>query len=84
MNYVQKKIKQVFPGENKVQLEDESLQYDLLIIATGSKIAPEEVEGMKGKNWHKNVFDFYTYEGALALRNKLREWKGGHMVVHIN
>lgn len=83
VNYVQKRIEQIFPYENKVQLEDESLPYDLLIIATGSKIAPEEVEGMHGRNWHKNVFDFYTYEGALALRNKLREWKGGRMVVHL-
>lgn len=83
VNYVQKKIEQIFPEKNKVQLEDESLEYDLLIIATGSKIAPEEVDGMKGKNWHKTVFDFYTYEGALALRNQLREWKGGHLVVHL-
>ena len=82
VNYIQKKIEQIFPDENKVQLEDETLNYDLLIIATGSKIAPEETEGMKGKNWHKNVFDFYTYEGALALRNKLREFKGGKMIVH--
>lgn len=83
VNYVQKKIEQIFPKESKVKLEDETLDYDLLIIATGSKIAPEEVEGMKGKNWHKNVFDFYTFEGSLALRNKLREWQGGHMVVHL-
>lgn len=83
VNYVQKKIDQIFPEDKKVKLEDETLDYDILIIATGSKIAPEEVEGMKGKNWHKNVFDFYTYEGALALRNKLRDWKGGHMVVHL-
>jgi sulfide:quinone oxidoreductase len=83
VNYVQKEIKQIFPEENKVELEDETLRYDVLIIATGSKIAPDEVEGMKGKNWQKNVFDFYTYEGALALRNKLREWEGGKMVVHV-
>lgn len=82
VNYIQKRIEQIFPEENKVQLEDETLNYDLLIIATGSKIAPEETEGMKGKNWHKNVFDFYTYEGALALRNKLREFKGGKVIVH--
>jgi sulfide:quinone oxidoreductase len=81
VNYIQKKIAQIFPEENKVELEDETLSYDILIIATGSKIAPDEVEGMKGKNWHKNVFDFYTYEGALALRNKLREL--GKLVVHI-
>jgi len=66
-----------------VVLEDETLNYDILIIATGSKIAPDEVEGMKGKNWQKNVFDFYTYEGALALRNKLRNWEGGKMLVHV-
>ena len=31
--------------------------------------------------WHKNIFDFYTYEGAKALRNKLREWEGGKLVI---
>lgn len=83
VKYVQKKIEQIFPKENKVELEDETFDYDILIIATGSKIAPEEIEGMKGENWHKKVFDFYTFEGALALRNKLREWQGGNMVVHL-
>ncbi len=82
VNYIQKKIEQIFPTENKVELEDETLQYDILIVATGCKIAPQETEGMKGENWHKTVFDFYTYEGSLALRNKLRDWKGGKMVVH--
>jgi len=82
VNYIQKKIEQIFPEENKVELEDETLNYDILIVATGCKIAPQETEGMNGKNWHKNVFDFYTYEGSLALRNKLRDWKGGKMVVH--
>lgn len=83
VTYIQKKIEQIFPEENKVELEDEILHYDVLIIATGSKITPEEVDGMSGENWYKNVFDFYTYEGALALRNKLRDWKGGKLVVHI-
>jgi len=83
VNYIQKKIQQIFPKENKIELEDETLLYDVLIIATGSKTVPEEVEGMKGENWQKNVFDFYTYEGALTLRNKLRDWKGGKLVVHI-
>ncbi len=83
VTYIQKKINQIFPDENKVELEDATLTYDILIIATGSKTAPEEVEGMKGKNWYKNIFDFYTYEGALALRNRLRTWEGGKLVVHI-
>ncbi|MBH2005580.1 MAG: NAD(P)/FAD-dependent oxidoreductase [Sphingobacteriia bacterium] len=78
------KINKIDAPNNQVVLENgEQLHYDLLIIATGAKIAPEEVEGMKGSEWHKSVFDFYTFEGSLALRNKLREWQGGKLLVHI-
>ncbi len=83
VNYIQKKIEKILPEENKVELEDETLDYDVLIIATGSKIAPEETEGLIGPLWKKDIFDFYTYEGSLALRNNLRDWKGGKLVVHI-
>ncbi|MGB5436615.1 MAG: FAD/NAD(P)-binding oxidoreductase [Maribacter sp.] len=83
VNYIQKKIEKIIPEENKVELVDETLDYDVLIIATGSKIAPEETEGLVGPLWKKDIFDFYTYEGALALRDKLRDWEGGKLVVHI-
>src|SRR5210317_2219545 len=46
VNYIQEKIELIKPEENKVNLENgEVLNYDLLIIATGTKIAPDEVEG---------------------------------------
>jgi sulfide:quinone oxidoreductase len=83
VNYIQKKIEKILPEANKVELEDETLNYDVLIIATGSKIAPQETEGLLGPLWRKDIFDFYTFEGALALRNKLRAWEGGKMVIHI-
>ncbi|MBS1667503.1 MAG: NAD(P)/FAD-dependent oxidoreductase [Bacteroidetes bacterium] len=78
------KIDKVDAEKNLVQMQSgDRLHYDILIIATGAKIAPEEVTGMNGKEWQKSVFDFYSFEGSLALRNKLREWKGGKLVVHI-
>lgn len=84
VNYVQEEIELIRPEANAVDLKGgKTLAYDLLIIATGSKIVPEEIEGMSGPEWHKSIFDFYTYEGSKALRNKLREWEGGKMVVHI-
>lgn len=83
VNYIQQRIEKIDSKNNLVELENETLNYDLLIIATGSKIAPEEVEGMLSSEWQKSVFDFYTYEGALALRNKLRDFKEGKLVVHI-
>ena len=83
VNYIQKEIIKINASDNEVELIDQKLNYDLLIIATGSKIAPKEVEGMYEQNWHKNIFDFYTFEGALALRNKLRNWTGGKLLIHI-
>ena len=84
VEYIQKKIELIVPEANKIELENgDTLNYDILIVATGTKIAPEEIEGMSGPEWHKSIFDFYTYEGAKALRNKLREWQGGKLVVHI-
>jgi sulfide:quinone oxidoreductase len=81
---VKGRIEKILPKENKVRMENgDELGYDILIIATGAKIAPEETEGMKGSEWQKSVFDFYTFEGALALRDKLRDWEGGKLVVHI-
>jgi len=81
---VKQQIDRILPKENLIRLGNgEGLNYDILIIATGAKIAPEETEGMNGSEWQKSVFDFYTFEGALALRNKLRDWQGGKLVVHI-
>jgi len=78
------KIDIIDAANNHVKMQNgDQLKYDVLIIATGAKIAPEEVKGMLGNEWQKSVFDFYSFEGALALRNKLRDWEGGRLVVHI-
>ncbi len=84
VHLIKSKIEKINPNENNVQLSNgQQLPYDILIVATGANIAPEEIEGMKGEEWQKSVFDFYTFEGSLALRNKLRTWEGGKLVVHI-
>jgi sulfide:quinone oxidoreductase len=84
VNFINDTIDKVIAEENLVKMANgESYPYDVLIIATGADIAPEEVEGMNGDEWEKSMFNFYTFEGALSLRNKLRDWGGGNLVVHI-
>lgn len=84
ITFVNKHIETIDPQENLVRLEDGSLyHYDVLIVATGTDIAPEEISGMKGEEWRKSVFDFYTFDGASALAKKLDKWEGGRLVVHI-
>ena len=81
---IREKIDIIDKDTDTVVLEDgQKLKYDILILATGTKTAPGEVEGMLGDHWYKTIFDFYTFEAALALRDKLRVWKGGKLVVHI-
>ena len=62
----------------------ESLPYDYLIIATGTSPRPDQTPGMDDPEvWRKSVHEFYTFEGAMALREKLETWEGGRLVVHI-
>jgi len=85
VNLIKEKIDVIDKEKNLVRLQNEQeLFYDILIIATGTDIAPDEIEGMLGDHWYKSVFDFYTFEGAKNLRDKLRLWEGGKLVVHIS
>lgn len=77
-------IDQVLVEANEVHLADGTVcPYDLLIVATGTKLLPAETEGMTGPGWQEKVFDFYTLEGATALAAALRRFQSGRLVVNI-
>lgn len=77
-------IERIEPEKNRVILKNNVvLQYDFLIIATGSKIKPEETEGLKSEKWYKNIFDFYTIEGSVLLASYFKQFKGGDVVINI-
>ena len=85
VEFVVGEIENSEPDQHRVAVRDGSvLSYDILIIATGTRIAPEETAGMLGGEWHQSIHEFYTMEGAVALRDKLDSWTGGNLVVHIN
>ncbi|MGC1392619.1 MAG: FAD/NAD(P)-binding oxidoreductase [Bacteroidales bacterium] len=77
-------IENIYPSRNYVSLTGGTeIAYDILIIATGSRISPEDTPGLKGELWMKNVFDFYTPEGADALATFFKTWKGGNLVINV-
>jgi sulfide:quinone oxidoreductase len=84
VNFIIGKIDKIVASENRVLMEDgEAHKYDILIIATGTRINPQETPGLMGELWHKNIFDFYTMKGALALQKFFKTWEGGNLVVNI-
>ena len=83
-NVLVSEIEKIEPENNRVILSNNVvLDYDYLIIATGSKISPDETEGLKDGLWYKNIFDFYTIEGACALADFFKHWEGGNLVLNI-
>ncbi len=84
VHFILKEIEKVIPENNNVHLRDgQVLDYDILVIATGTVPVPEETEGLKGDLWYKDIFDFYTYEGTTRLAKKLANWEGGKLVINL-
>jgi sulfide:quinone oxidoreductase len=75
---------------DRVELEADSvhlangatLPYDVLVVATGSRLQPEETEGLTGPGWREKIFTFYTLDGAAGLAEALRDFDAGRLVVN--
>lgn len=65
---------------NRVTCESgKSYDYDYVVIATGSRIRPDTIPGMEeGAHW------FYDLDGARKMRESLRDFEGGKIVVNVN
>ncbi|WP_372652387.1 NAD(P)/FAD-dependent oxidoreductase [Draconibacterium sp.] len=84
VNMIYSAIDRIEGDANKVHLDGgKVLNYDFLIVATGTKTNPDETPGLKDKLWYKEIFDFYTIDGALALQKFLKGWEGGKLVMAI-
>ena len=77
-------VDRVDVGGDCVHLEDGTVvDYDVLVIATGSILVEEETEGLTGPGWMEKVFTFYDVAGAAGLHNALEAFDGGRVVVNV-
>ena len=84
VNFLMNEVENIKGEQNEIYLKNgKVLKYDVLIIATGVETVPEETPGLKEELWYKDIFDFYTFEGAVNLADKLRDWKGGKLVINL-
>ena len=59
------------------------LEYDQLVIATGTSPRPDQTPGMLGSEWRCSVHEFYTLDGSIALAEALSAFEGGRFVAHL-
>jgi sulfide:quinone oxidoreductase len=84
VDFVIGEVDRVDATANKVSLVDgTTLDYDYLIIASGTTPRPDQTPGMLGAEWRRSIFDFYTMDGAKALAEALKTFDHGRLVVHI-
>jgi sulfide:quinone oxidoreductase len=68
----------------RVRLEDgDHVDYDILVVASGARLRPDLTPGLVGERYGRDIFDFYTLEGAQALRERLDDFRGGRLVVNV-
>ncbi|MGZ4353986.1 MAG: type III sulfide quinone reductase, selenoprotein subtype [Gaiellaceae bacterium] len=77
-------IESVSVEDDEVRLGDgTTLSYDVLVVATGARLQPEETEGLEAALSRDDVHTFYTPEGASRLAPALERFRGGRLVVDI-
>ncbi len=80
-----RKIRLVIDNAVKIDVQDrmvslssgKQLEYDYLVISTGSRIVPEEVQGYEAS------YHFYSLEGAKRLHEALERFREGVIAVGI-
>lgn len=73
------RVQRVVPAEKQLITADgQTHQYDYLVLATGSRNAPEEVPGFAEGADH-----FYSEAASLQLRDKMEHFTGGRIVTGV-
>jgi len=70
-------VEQFQLDQNQVRTKSGRIhEYDVLVIATGSRIVPEEIPGLA-----EGAETFYTEESAVKMFKSLREFQGGKLAI---
>lgn len=79
VTFVHDRAVRVDTGTQMVETESgRRLPYDYLALSTGSELNLDEIEGLReGAHW------FYTLDGAIRLREALKRFQGGRLVMAV-
>ena len=69
----------IHPDAGTVQLEHQSLDWDYLVITTGARLMHDRIPGLV-----EGSFGFYSLDDAQRLREELRRFRGGRILVGVS
>jgi sulfide:quinone oxidoreductase len=78
VQFVQSTIHSIDPDSRRVETDAGSFDGDVLVVALGADLDPAATPGLLDAG-----HEFYTVPGALAAREVLERFDGGHVVVGV-
>ncbi|MGH0590515.1 FAD/NAD(P)-binding oxidoreductase [Bacillus mycoides] len=79
--WIPKRVVKLFPSENKVLLDDETmLEYEILIVAAGIQINWGGIKGLKESIGTNGVCSNYSYKYVDSTWREIERFKGGNAV----
>ncbi len=70
-------------GQTVTTTTGKTIEYDILIVATGASLLTEETEGLLGSGWGRDVFTFYDAKGSSGLAGAMDALSSGRLVINI-
>lgn len=78
VRFVQTTVRSIDPSTRSVETDAGRFEADVMVVALGADLDPAATPGLvEGGN------EFYTVEGAFAVRDVLENFGGGHVIVGV-
>jgi sulfide:quinone oxidoreductase len=78
VQFVQTTIRSIDPATRRVETDAGPFDGDVMVVALGAEVDPAATPGLV-----EGGYEFYTEEGAFALREVLEQFAGGRVVVGV-
>jgi sulfide:quinone oxidoreductase len=78
VRFVQSTIRAIDPAAKRVVTDDGDIDADILVVALGADLVPDATPGLVEAG-----HEFYTVDGAFALRDVLADFSGGRVIVGV-
>lgn len=78
VEFVQAEVQRIDPTGRKVETGQGPFSYDQLVIGLGAALNPKAIPGFS-----EAAEGFYDLEGATRLRDRLKEFRGGQVLILI-
>jgi sulfide:quinone oxidoreductase len=78
VRFLQTTVRSIDPAAKRVETDTETLDADILVVALGADLDPAATPGLL-----EGGHEFYTVDGAFALREVLAAFDGGRVIVAV-